>query len=373
MNTNNSTKRLSDNALRAEKEALVANEAANEGRTNRDRKNTYQQVNSQWKRTMSGSPVFLLTIIFLFCAIAEIVYSWEMYREFLAAFFGDPHWSIILLLGLIIVLGAAYVSHLLSKTLSANLFSLEVFNYRFITNNGYILEEEAVEHINNERKKDLRNGIIGTIGFLIVVALISWHRAWLMTDAMGVDDYSLIQKLLPVIIVLLEILTGIYLGIYLIPLWKNQLKIRKAHNRFKHNIRLCSKQDRLVKALIDSAYLNSEHFTPAQNVMESYYRARSRAVSSDNYLDEVELKRIEVVTVDKDNQPVSNVRVVGMLSNQTIVGGGISNGSGFLAISWDSQDEYIDLIINNFTARGGPFKANSSHVVCIDEPLVLSS
>lgn len=359
-------KQLSNNAQRAEGKAQSAHRDATEGREAKRQRDEGRNIVTEWKRIMSGSPILLLTIIFVFCACAEIVYSWEMYREFLGAFFGMPHWTITLLLGLVIVLGAAYVSHFLSKSLSSNLFDLEVFNYRNISKKGNILEEEAIDHVRSEKKRDLAIGLISGGILLMVVAFISWHRSILMLDATGSNDYSLIQKILPVIIVLFEILTGIYLGLYLLPRWRIEMKIHKENKSFKRHLWACSETDRLVKALMDSALLNNEYFKPSKNALSSYYRAQSRT-TDENYLDITSVKQLEVTTVDATGVPKSNIRILGVTNNGQVIASGISNEGGYLILYWDSNNDQIELMINDFSTKKGPYQANTSHVVCIDE------
>jgi hypothetical protein len=364
--------RLNGNAQRANDRAANANGNALTARTYRDFAIGCEQTVSDWRKVMVGSPVLLLTISFVILATAEILYSWEMYREFLAAFFGDPHWSIVLLLGLVIVFAAAYVSHLLSKSISSNLFDLEVYNYKHITKQGTILDEEAVEYISADKKKDLIWGIVGFILVLAVVGLISWQRSVLMTDATGEGDYSLIQKVFPIIIVLLEIFTGIYLGQYLFPQWVKLYKKGRAWAKYNKHLNICSREDRLVKVLLEQANLNGETYITSKQMADSMYRVLYRTENNIHYVDEIYQKQLTLTVVGNDNRPVENAQVVGFLPSQSVIGG-VSNAHGNVYLFWETADLHIEQLVINGIIKEGIFKENSNIVISIAEQLRLNS
>ncbi len=347
------------NAMRANDRAASSNNYARLGRECREIYLSANQAINDWKSIMAGSPVFLLTLIFFISAIAEVVYSWEMYREFLGAFFGKPHWTIVLLLGLVINVGAAYVSHLISKAMSSNLFDLEVYNYQYISKKGQIQEVEAVEYVLKDKRKDLIFGLIGAIVILSIVCFISWQRSFLMTDISGVD-YSLVQKILPVLIVLMEILTGIYLGIYLIPLVAKTIIRNREKKKTMEYIALCSKDDRLVTALLVTARENGEKYTPTKEIADSLFRINYRSSDSLNYINEINLKQIDVNIVNSNKNPVPNVHVIGFLPSDNSVATGITDYNGQLFLTWDSKDDYISKlqIDGNVTVEGRFIKNN---------------
>lgn len=360
------------NAMRANDRAAYANGYARLGRECREIYLSANQAINDWKSIMAGSPVFLLTLIFFISAIAEIVYSWEMYREFLGAFFGIPHWSIVLLLGLVINVGAAYVSHLISKTMSSNLFDLEVYNYQFISKRGLIQEVEAVEYILKDKRKDLIYGIISAIVLLSIVCFISWQRSFLMTDISGVD-YSLVQKILPVLIVLMEILTGIYLGIYLIPLIARTIIRNREKKKTMEYITLCSKDDRLVTALLVTARENGEKYTPTKEIADSLFRINNRSSDSLNYVDEINIKQIEVNVVNSNKNPVPNIHVVGFLPSNNSITNGLTGYDGRIFLVWDSQDDYITkLQIDGNLIFEGQYRKNNTYSFLIPNNLALT-
>lgn len=362
------------NAMRANDRASKANKHARIARNYRNKAIELNRKITDWKQIMSGSPVVLFTCCFIIFCASEILYSWEMYREFLGAFFGNPHWIIVLMLGLVIVFIAGYVSHLLSKVISSNEFDLEVYNYLHISKKDLILEYEAIEYVNAEKKKDLLWGIIGMFFILTVVAFISWQRTFLMSEATGVDDYSLIQKVFPVIIVLLEILTGIYIGLYLIPLIIAIYQKRKAQNNYSKNLTICSIEDKMVTALLEQAKLHSEAFTLTKELADSIYRIKNRSMNSENYEDKINLKQLEITITGLNNQPVPNIHIIGVVPSNKSVIGGISNSNGHLFLYWESQDNHLErLIVNNALVKDGPFMANTAYVVLLDESLELTS
>jgi hypothetical protein len=360
------------NAQRANDRAANANKNACTARTYRDLVIGYERIISDWRNIMVGSPVLLLTISFIILATAEILYSWEMYREFLAAFFGAPHWSIVLLLGLVIVFAAAYVSHLLSKSISSNLFDLEVYNYKHITKKGTILDEEAIEYVNADKKKDLIWGIVGFVLVLAVVGLISWQRSVLMTDATGEDDYSLIQKIFPIIIVLLEIFTGIYLGQYLLPLWEKLSKKGRAWAKYNKHLNICSREDRLVRGLLEQAAMSGETYISSKQMADSMYRVLYRSENNINYVNDIYQKQLTLTVVGNNNQPVVNAQVIGVLPSQSVIGG-VSNAHGNVYLFWETADSHIEQLAINGVVKEGIFKENSNIVISIAEQLSLTS
>ena len=364
---------LNSNAQRADNRAATANKNAGLARVQRDLAIVFECIISAWRSIMVGSPVLLLTICFFVLAAAEIVYSWEMYREFLGAFFGDPHWFIVLLLGFVIVFAAAYVSHLLSKSISSNLFDLEMYNYKHITKKDTILDEEAREYINADKKQDLIWGIVGFVLLLAVVGLISWQRSILMIDATGQDDYSLIQKVFPIIIVLLEVFTGIYLGQYLIPLWVTLNRKRQAWAKYNKHLDICSREDRLVKVLLEEADRSKETYIPTKQMADSMYRILNRSQNNISYVDEIYQKQLKLTVIGNNNQVVENAQVVGFLPSQSVVGS-ISNSHGNAYLFWETPDTHIErLTINGIITKEGPFKENSNIVISVEEQLSLKS
>ncbi|MCJ7447732.1 MAG: hypothetical protein MUO72_08565 [Bacteroidales bacterium] len=282
--------RLNDRASNANSNCRIARKHRNIDLS------TDKEINAQ-KKVMTSFPVFLFTICFFVFAISEILYSWEMYRDFLGLFFASPHWTITLILGLAIVLSAAYVAHLLSLNLSLHLFNLEVYKYKSVSNKDIITETEAHEQIRKIQKKNLLWGIAALMILLILVALISIRRTDLSAAALGIEELNFIQKALPVIIVLLETLCGIHLGSYLLPLLVKYYVRSRSESKFLKHLGICKYEDKLVLELLNKVKLRGERLIMTKDIYDSLYRSMTRSLNSLNYVDEIENEQVDIDTL----------------------------------------------------------------------------
>lgn len=246
----------------------------------------YDNKLQKMRKIMSPSPVFLYSFIFLIACAVEIICSWIMYREFIAGMYDSQNPMAIILIGFFIVGLAAIVSHCFGLFLSSDLYRLKIEKY--LSNNEDMLLNDA-EEIALRTKK--RNVIIGLFLFIItitMVAKISWLRANLMEEVTGIE-YPLIQKLFPIGAVLVEILTGIFLG-YLITLLQYLYLRWKERIRYERCLVTAKIADSNIAELTKRAQYNDGIYSNME-IICALYRFYFR--KAENYLDVIDNTDIE--------------------------------------------------------------------------------
>ena len=198
------------NSQEAIKRAQGSNRAAKVARTARDTRDFILQVLEDWARIFTNSPIVILTSLFVFSVMMELFFSWQMYNDLMSQMTGSANPVLSLIGGLFIVLWGAYVSHLLAKKMSPAMLDYNVYNEMKFSKNA-MPQAAAEEKACIARRRDFTKGLIFGVLLLMVVAAISWQRVWLMVAIAG-SDYNLTHKLLPVVCVLIEIVSGIYVA-----------------------------------------------------------------------------------------------------------------------------------------------------------------
>jgi hypothetical protein len=169
-------------------------------------------------------------------------------------------------------------------------------------------------------------------------------------------------------------LTGIYIGLYLIPLLNRSIKRRNAYRKLLTFVQLCSKDDRTVTALLVASRENNETYTLTKELADSIYRINNRSSNSIDYIDEINMKQIGVQVIGINNVPLSNVHIEGILPIANTKISGITNANGFTVLFWDGPDDIISEIqLNNTTTKEGPFMMNGQYVISYIDPLRISA
>lgn len=358
---------LNQNSNEAAGRAAKAAVNARKARIHRDITLNDESVLNDWSSIMSNSPVKLCTGIFLLVFIFDLLISWELYQDMLAATVPImANTTGVLICGITIAGAAGYISHLIAKHLSDNEFDRQVYNYQVLHKKDSTVSAIAVEHVLKDSRKDLLIGLILGALLIAIIALISFQRSWLVEAASGEDDYSLLTKVLPIFFIILEIFVGIYLA-YIIDYtgkwfhkWSHTQKFDKCRN-------YCSYEDRTVVSLSEKADKQGETYIPSKEMADSTYRFLNRSQSNIHYVDEIFLKNVQLQIVGSNNKPVSNAQVVGVLSSGSKVGA-MSNQEGNTCLYWETEDNQIEkIVVNNTITQAGPFLENTKNVISINE------
>lgn len=357
------------NANAAAHEGSTAAEYANNGRKYRKDYHSQQNIITRWDNILSNDPVFLFTIIFIICFAADILVSWEMYRDVVSyVLTSTPAWA-MLLLGFLINGFAAVVSHYFSKTKSDGLFNYEVWNLQHIIHRGEKPYEIAIRDVTKDKKNDFILFLLTSVTLIVIVGFISFNRSFLLKQG-GNDEagYNLLQKILPMVIVMAEVFTGIYLVFVLKRLLLN-LKASSNKGKFLNFLHLTNEHDKIVGRLVQKANKNNEYIDIQRNVKNSLYRIKYRDLN-DSYIDDLEFNQAEFIIKGAMDNVIPNLRIVGNLTGGGQTNATYTNEEGKAEVHWQSTEEHIDSIIVGGIKLMGPFTSNFVHVVRLEIPQI---
>lgn len=367
---NSNLNSVSLNAQGANERAQSANTFAKQARGFRDARNIRLEIIHEWERIMVDSPVVLLTIAFFILAIVEIIISWKMYGEMQASILSVPNPFLSIFMGLMVVSLGAVVSHYVAKRLSSSLFELEVFNMRHQSNNAMPLAV-AEEKVRAKTRKHFQIGMILFIILVVGVITISMQRVGLMGAVTG-QSFGLLQKLLPVIIVTLEVFCGIYLG-YFFKRLAQKGKIKKEHQQFEKKKEACAYSTLMTKECYDHAQQRNELMSYNRELRDTLYRFEHRSQDNDNYVDEIpEAKNIKVL-ITNEGKPFQGVHLFGLLPGREFTNGIYTNDSGQAVLEWISDEDYLEGVMVNNLPHQGPFRNNSNIKIDLDNPKMLKT
>ncbi len=351
------------NAQEAVARAQCSSLAAKSARIVRDQRNFIQQLLEDWSRIFTNSPIGILTTLFIFAVLMEIFFSFPMYTDLMSQMTGEGNFMLALVGALFIVLWGAYVSHLISKKMSPAIFDYTVYNEMKFSK-AAMPQAAAEEKAHIAARRDLIKGLILGILLLFVVTAVSWQRVWLMGAITGAD-YSLTHKLLPVVCVLIEIISGIYVG-YLIRRSRQLYNVRKFHNEFVREKTLCSYEASMAQAHSQHAIDKGEKLPSTKELGDAMYRYENRALDNDNYVDPVpEKKTLKVVVADNAGF-VKGVHLSGILANGEYSNSIVTNDQGEGVLTWDSDTNQVMTIYTDHKQHKGPFRENSTIRIDID-------
>ena len=358
------------NALGANERAQSANNLAKKARSIRDTRNTHASELREWQCIMVDSPVVLLTIAFFILALVEIIISWKMYGEMQASILSVPNPLFSTFLGLMVVSLGAVVSHYVAKSLSNSLFELEVFNMMHKSNHA-MPRAVAEENISVKKRKHFVIGLVLFFILVIGVLAMSFQRVELMGAITG-QNFGLLQKMLPVIIVTLEVFCGIYLGYFFRKIWKKKAN-KKLHQQFEKTKNACAYETRMCKECYDYAVQRNEQLSYHRELRDTMFRFEHRSQDHDNYVDEIpEAKNVKVL-VSGEGRPIQGVHLFGLLPGRECTNGIYTSYTGQAVLEWMSDEDYLEGVMVNNRPHQGPFRNNSSIMLDIDKQKMLNA
>jgi hypothetical protein len=363
MKTFTSTTSCSNNAQDANERAQLANTLAKKARDYRDIRNSHATELTEWERIMVDCPVILLSIAFFILAVVEIIISWKMYGELQASILSIPNPFLSIFIGLMVVSLGAVISHYVAKRLSGSSFDLEVFNILHRSRNA-IPRSIAEENVRVKTRKHLLIGLILFSILFVGVISISFQRIGLMGAITG-KSFGLLQKLLPVIIVTLEVFCGIYLGYFFRRIWK-KWGIKKTHQQFERAKNGCAYETRMCKECHDHAMSNNEQVSYNRELRDTIFRFDYRSQDNDNYVDEIpEMKYVKVLVTNED-KPLQGIHIFGLLPGHEFTNGIHTNHSGHAVLEWMSDKDYLEGVMVNNLPYQGPFRSTTNIKIDLD-------
>lgn len=354
-------------SIGANKEARTAGLHAKEGRELKVRKESIAKILNAWEGIMSNAPVTIFSSIFATSFIVDIMVSWEMYRDLIGYVFDDqPFWA-ILLVGLVINGIALKVSHYLGKTKSRALFDLEVWNYIHLRHGGDYDPELAERAIEKECRRDFISFLFWSLILVGTVASISWQRSFLLSAAGNqTADYNSFQKILPVILIIVEVFTGVFL-FYVLKYAGKKINFSRIKKAFEFHLRKCGEHDQIAGRLYERAISQGEKFDIQKDLKDSIFRLKFRHIS-ENYLDECQFSQARFEIQINGRTQVPNMRVVGSLPDGSFTDASFTDELGKASLHWKIFYPAIEKIWVNGIEILGPFSKDTEHLIRLGLP-----
>lgn len=334
-----------------------AGRSALAARNARDEAKKIHLTLEDWAKIFANSPIMILTLLFGFSVLMEIAYSWPMYSDIMSQMTGAAHPVLSLVCSLFIVFWGGYISHLVAKRLSHSMFEYTIHNHMKSSEHP-IPHAAAREKASHARHRDFVKGIILGIVLIGVVAAISWQRVWLM-GAINGTDYSMTHKLLPVICVLVEIISGVYIG-YLYRRYKLVLKSKMLQREYRRQKHHCAYETMMAHEHYRHASNAHEPIHYSKDLRGSLYRYEHRSQDSENYVDEIPpLKTLKVVVADEKGL-ASGVHLAAVLSDGAYCNSIQTNHLGEGVLTWEGEAKEVTTLYTDNIQHKGPFRENST-------------
>lgn len=337
--------------------ASSSNRAAKAARNAEEKRNFIQQILDDWARIFTNSPIGILTALFLFAVLMEIFFSFPMYLDLMSQMTGGKNYVLAFVGAIFIVLWGAYVSHLISKKMSPSVFDYTVYNELKFSKRA-MPQAAAEEKVRIATQRDLLKGLLFGILIMVVVASISWQRVFLLKAINSVADYSLFHKLMPVICVLIEIVSGLYIG-YLIRRLRESRKAKKLNKEFVREKSLCVYETQMAHEHYHHALEKGEKIHYSKDLYDSNYRYEHRSQDDDNYCDPIPVQKTLTVTVADETGLLHGIHLAGILSNGEYCNSIYTNDHGEGILSWDSDAKEVLMVYVDNKQHNGPYRENS--------------
>jgi len=310
----------------AEGHAGTANHAIADARKTLKEYEEQKKRLTNWKLIMSMEPVNMFTFFFIVVAIAEFIFSYEIYREMVPR---APWVMAIAFFGVGIIL-SEFIVYQFSKAKRKLLF----YEKRLDPNYDGVIDDDLNAAIKKKALIRFIIGIIGTITLLYVIYNFSIDRATLEIESgdrvaeIGIRDW------LPLILYAFEIIFGIYI-FYLLMKIGISWKVHRLWSRFQKNIFTSNN----TTALAVKKYQEAEKedydpvgLTTSDEIHTAYYRKVNKSIDDkEKYI--VVPEKMEdyfnIKLVNKEGQPVA--KHITIITKYKFVDSGTTNSDGVYA------------------------------------------
>ncbi|HWZ02009.1 MAG TPA: hypothetical protein VNX40_00290 [Mucilaginibacter sp.] len=336
--------------------AQYANDEAKNARKARNIINGLKELLKRWSGIFSNSPVSISTIIFYLACLMEIFFSFPMYIDLMTDLIGQPNNYKALIGALLIVAWGAGVSHFIGKKMSPALVEYAIAN-RVESSGGDKPRIAVEEEVSRNTRREFRFGLFLGALLMVVVIAISWQRVFLRGAITG--NYSIIHKLLPVICVFIEIISGIYLGylynrtrkVFLVYWWRYILK---------RNTVTCTYETKMAYGLYQHAAELNEPVHYTKEMADVIYRYEKRGHDSENYIDPIPEQKSLKVIIENGGNAVPGVHLSGILANNDNCNSIWTNDAGEGLLTWEGEERIVKAIYVDGKIFDGPYRENST-------------
>ncbi len=284
--------KANQNALTADAQTAEARKTIKEYNDQKDRLN-------KWEQIMSMEPVSIFMFIFIAVAIAEFIFSYEIYREMIPR---APYVMAIAFFGVGILL-----SELIVYLYSKRKRELKLYEAKRNPLNADKIDSDLKKSIKKDAVIYFILGIVGAIALLIVIYKFSISRALLeissgeRTSKVGIQDW------LPLILYAFEIFLGIYF-FYFFKKIAIQLKVSKLNRKLEKLIN--SIKENTAEAINNYQQAEKENYDPfalaiSDDLNTAYYRKINKSIED----------KEEYVNIEPKTEDYFNVKLVDTKGN----------------------------------------------------------
>ncbi len=283
-----------NDAAKANYYATEASKTAIEGDKTKEKLTKLKTSLKEGEKLMKDSPILLFTSIFFLSIFAEIIFSWEMYKDVLSKnlSFIDPAIAAVLFAAIIVLLGAI-ASHFLALFLSNSLQEIELNN---LLSRG-ILKEEADKLIHQKSIRKLMIGLLIATLTLFFVFYLSNNRINLFKEINDGISYDFNDVLLPVLFVALEIIFGIY-ATYAISKLNTQFHIGRLESRLEHLKLTCKEMTSFAFRYYQKAEID---FGPSSELKDAIYRHLHLSINDKEYFNQIDKEKTKIFPLNNNN------------------------------------------------------------------------
>jgi len=358
-------KNLSSESLNAQEAVERSQEAsirALSARVARDERNLLLELLNAWAGLFNNGMVIGFTLLFILAIILEINFSFVMYEDLMSQITGKANAFMAYFGAFFIVAWGAIVSHYIAKAISKSMYNFAVHNY-FNSINGNIPLTGAKEEIRRLTRRDLIIGLVLGLLLLSTVTVVSWQRVILMGEIHNAD-YSLTHKLLPVLAVWVECITGIYLA-YFVRLINKKIRLYWVKRKFKVEKLACANDTKMAFNYYQYAADHFEHLPLAKDLLDVIYRWHHRSLDNDNYVDPVPEQKTLTVKVMDGKTPAMGVHLTGTTTDGNNCNSIYTNENGEGILTWIGESDEVLLLTADGEIYKGPWTKKSSIIIYI--------
>lgn len=334
--------RANNEYLEAAQYARNAGTCASQARDNLADCKDLSERKSNWERIMSTVPVVPFTVVFVLVCVVEYIFSKEIYRDI----FKSAPWVI----AIAFIAVAIFISEMIVYRLFHQKRTLKHYELRRDPN----LKQETDEKLNALTMRFTNRAFaIGIVFLLLMLAALYWLSmervnrelsAGLRNSGFGIQD------MLPVILYVFEVATGLFVW-HLIRKWHLNSRVNRLRSAFEQLVRSCS--DATTRAvnkygLAEKEGYNAVESPVSDDIHEAFYRNDQRDVNNrETYIAPVEMsqKSITLHLKDTNGNPVK--ANVSCITDFKLTGTEASDNAGMVVLEIDSceGDSVRDIII----------------------------
>jgi hypothetical protein len=341
------------NAQQAASRSKIANQYAAIAKTARDAAQILNHFINRCDEMVSPTMVWMMTLFFIIFFTAEVLVSWPMYREVASGTSVIANSAnISLFFALATAAAVAVASHKIRLKISRSLYDQHIYKQQ-------VKDPQLAAAIIEERsrifaKKQFWFGLIVLFAIILFVAGLSAKRVAFSAIIFG-SNAGLADLLAPIIFVILEALTGIYL-FYLIDRVGNKIKLRRLAKKYKSARKVCIYETQMAAQCANEACVNNEKMSYSKDLRDALHRNEYISTDNENFVDPVPQVNSIEIKLRRSAIAAPGIFVAGQIGASNLTTSAIYTSSdGTCTLEWSGEDYLSTLLIAQQLVQG-PFR-----------------